>query len=150
MGRAARVLVLTLGGLSIGVSATAQDPAADAEPAPVFVPSERTLAVIERALQGDPVITDAVEGRRFFLQVVARPVTWQEYMAGSNGMFAITPIRPPDDRPGGDPLGGGSGIDLLGIFRSVGQAMRDREVRQIRERIDRELLALEAAREAPR
>jgi hypothetical protein len=140
----ARRAILTLGLLSVATLSPAQERETP-PPDPVFVADSRTLARIQEALDREPVVGASAAGRRFYLEIVGRPPTWQEYMAGSHGLLAITPTTPPGDRPGGGALGGGAGIDLLGIFRSVGRAMRERETRQIRERIDRELRALERA-----
>jgi hypothetical protein len=124
---------------------SAQDAPAVAPP-PIFKPDARTLDRIRTALDREPALARPPEGLRFYLEINTVQRTWQDYMASARGAFAITPITPPADRPGGTTLGG---VDLLSIFRRVNQARRDREARQIRERIDRELRALDAA-ERPR
>lgn len=139
--RQMRAALPTLGLLCIAHVSSAQGAVPAAEP--TFIADPRTLARIEAALERSPLVEPRTEGRRFFLEVIGRPRTWQEYMAGSQGLFAITPIRPASDRPGGNALGGGAGLDLLGMFRGVGRSMREREARGIRERIDRELRTLE-------
>jgi hypothetical protein len=131
----------------VGAPLSAQEAPAPA-PAPVFKPDPRTLDRIRTALDREPALDLPAEGLRFYLETSSVRRTWQNYMASARDAFAITPITPPGERPGGLP--GGAGIDLLSIFGRVNQARRDREARQIRERIDRELQAIEAAAEDPK
>lgn len=123
--------------------ALAQEASEPAQPPPVFKADAATLDRIRNAVETPPalVLPDAL---RFYLEIVGSPRrTWQDYMAGAGNPFAITPLRPPSTWPGGDALGGGTGIDLLGLFRRMNEARREREAQKLREQISRELRTIE-------
>lgn len=110
--------------------------AQDASPAPVAqmpVADEIQLGRIRTALATMPVVASEIP--TFYARVEARPPTFADYMTGWD--LRITPLTAP-----GQTVGATGGLDLLQVWRRALQAYRDREARQIRARIDRELAAL--------
>jgi hypothetical protein len=133
---------LVVAGVCLAAPTGGQEPTGP----PPQVATSHALDRIRDALTSEPALTLPDDTRRFYLEVVERPRTWQEYMDGSNHPFAITSIVPPSNRRAGSLLGGGGGIDLLGVINSVRRAYREREAASIRRQIDRELQAIEAGR----
>lgn len=142
-------------GLVLGVvSAVPPASGQEAQPSPPAPPAASpsivtadNLARIRRALTVESPITTDRDGLRFYVQVLAPQRTFADYMKGTDLRFG--PLRPAPPRDAYSPAAFGGGIDLLqlaakGVER-VRQAIRERELRKIREQIDLELLALEAA-----
>ena len=125
--------------------ASAQEtPATPPTGAPPVV-SDATLARIRAALASEPAVTLDEDALRFYVQITAKPPTFADYLKGSDGWFDITPTAAQTRLPGGARLPPAGGVDLLSLFRRVNRAAQDRKVRQIREQIDQELEALDAA-----
>jgi hypothetical protein len=78
---------------------------------------------------------------RFYAQVTVRPPHFSEFM--TNWDVSLTPIEPSSDIRGVPAM---AGVDLLSLVGRLVQAHRNRDLRQLRERIDRELAALKAGR----
>ena len=113
-----------------------------------FVPSDASLDRIRMALASEPALTLA--DTHFHVEVIAKAPTFADYLKGSDLRAHVAPPMPPG-------MGYGSGfavgIDLGQLFgfavERLGNAQHQRKVRRIRERIDRELQALVARRDAP-
>jgi hypothetical protein len=102
---------------------------------------ESSLERIRAALaRSSPFRTAAVP--RFYAQVTVRPPHFSEFM--TNWDVSLTSIDPPSVTGGVPAMGG---VDLLSLLGRLVQAHRNRELRQLRERIDRELEALKAGME---
>ncbi|MCC7044650.1 MAG: hypothetical protein IT183_12365 [Acidobacteria bacterium] len=125
--------------------ASAQETPASPPTAAPPVVSEATLARIRAALASEPAVTLDEDALRFYVQITAKPLTFADYLKGSGGWFEVTPTAVPTRLPGGARLPPAGGIDLLSLFRRANRAVQDRKVRQIRERIDQELEALDGA-----
>jgi hypothetical protein len=78
---------------------------------------------------------------RFYAQVVARPPRFSEFM--TNWDVSLTRIEPSNAAGGAPAI---AGVDLLSLLGRLVQAHRNRELRQLRDRIDQELAALKAGR----
>jgi len=118
-------------GLSVlcGVSAQAAQSAPPADP-PVVV-SQATLERIRKALASEPtLVISAGLTPTFYAQADGTVPTFSTYLKGW--------VPPPGSH--------GGGIDVIQLvrnaIRSMQQAQREREARQIRARIDQELLTL--------
>jgi hypothetical protein len=110
-----------------------------ANDAPVFVPDNASLDRIHAALATTPALR-IVAPPRFYASVVYKPPTFADYMKGWDLNLTRTLA------PSNSYRFGGGGIDLLQLLHWVMQAHRDRDLKQIREQIDRELRALTAVR----
>jgi hypothetical protein len=113
--------------------------AQDVRPAPAVRPpvvDETQFARIRSALATTPVV-ETSKMSTFYARVEAERPTFADYMKRWD--LRITPTVAP-----GQTAGGGGGLDLLQLWRWALQTHRDREARQIRARIDRELAALPA------
>jgi hypothetical protein len=129
---------LTLGSLSVAPDAHGQDllpasaPAA-AAPSIDAASLDRIASALARAPQIDTTIAP-----RFYSFTVATPPAPRDFMKGWN--LSLAPIDAPDEFRG---FGGGvGGIDVLSLIRSAVRSYRGHQARMIRERIDRELRAL--------
>jgi hypothetical protein len=122
----AGLLLLIMCGAS---SASAQD-VATVDPA--------SLDRIAAALASAPAI-DATVAPRFYASTVAKAPSFKDYMKGWN--VSLTPIVAPAESMsfGGGGLGG---IEVLSLIHAAIQAYHGHEARLIRQRIDRELRAL--------
>jgi hypothetical protein len=113
--------------------------------APAATHDTAALARIRAALAMGPPPDLTDHTLSFYARVDAKPYTFADYLKGSRYSFAITPIVAPTAAG----LHGGGGIDLLGLFRQARDAYRERQARQIRQRIDDEVRSLEARSTAP-
>ena len=133
------LLIGTLGGER---AASAQERQAAAQDAAVFVPDSASLDRIRTALASTPALR--LDGPpRFYALAVSRLPTFADTMKSWN--LSVTRTAEPGNADGfaGQPI---FTIDLLPLLHRAIQAHHEREVRQIRARIDGELLALAAAR----
>lgn len=151
------VCALRFGGLTVGLCAgmllATAGPASARQAAPADVsspagPGTASAGVLEEirvALDSAPSLVLDRQHLRFYVRIVAPQFTWADYVREAKDWTRITRIVPPTSGPGpASVAGGGSGIDLLGIFRQVNDAYERRQTRQIRDRIDAELRALVA------
>lgn len=104
------------------------------------------LERIRDALADDPALTITDDTLRFYLQVTAPRPTFADYLKGSGRWFDITTTGPPSNNRNGSRLPAGGGLDLGALFGRWERALNARTLRRIREQIDRELDALEAAK----
>jgi hypothetical protein len=116
---------------------------------PAFKADPATLERIRAALEDDPVLTITDDALRFYLQVTATKPTFADYLKGSGRWFEITTTGPPSSNRNGSRLPAGGGIDLGALFGRWERALNARTLRSIRQQIDRELDALEAAKVGP-
>jgi L-ascorbate metabolism protein UlaG (beta-lactamase superfamily) len=106
---------------------------------PAFLPDSASLERIRAALATTPALR--IDGPpTFYASVVFKPPTLADYMKRWNLNMART-MAPSDTY-----RFGGGGIGVLQLVHWMIQAHRDREVRLVREQIDRELRALAAVR----
>lgn len=144
-------LSLVLGLVGAARPASAQETQPSLHPPPAASPSIVTadnLARIRRALTVETPIATDPDGLRFYVRVLAPQRTFADYMKGTDLRFGPSLAAPPRDAYGPAAIGGG--IDLLALaakgVERVRQAIREREIRKIREQIELELQALEAAK----
>jgi hypothetical protein len=145
-GRLAPTCVVALLCVVPGASAQEAPPGPPTATPPIV--SDATLARIKAALASEPAVTLDEDALRFYVQITATPLTFADYLKGSGAWFDITPTAAPTHLPGGARVPPAGGIDLLSLLRRANRAAQERRARQIREQIDRELDALEAANTA--
>jgi hypothetical protein len=120
--------------------ASAQDAATAATPpTPPPVVDPASLERIAAALASTPSL-DATAAPRFYASTVATPPAFKDYMKGWN--LSLTHIVAPEEAGFGGGGGGLGGIEVLSLIHAAIQAYRGHEARLIRERIDRELRAV--------
>jgi hypothetical protein len=133
-------------GLSVGFACGQRQAFAQETPTPpsndalVFVPDSASLDRIHTALATAPALRLAGPPQ-FYASVVFKPPILADDMKGWD--LRLSRTVPPSGVHGS---AGVAGVDLLQLVGWAIQSHRDREVRQIRERIDQELRALTGAR----
>jgi hypothetical protein len=137
-------MVLVLPCAAAAVSAQSPQDGVETPARPIV--SDATLARIRKALESEPVLTVDQDALRFYVQISATRMTFADYLKGAGAWFEITGVSAPTRITGGARVPPAGGIDLGALFGRANRAVQDRKARQIRERIEQELRALEAAR----
>ena len=131
----ARPLVLAV---LLGLSALSSRAAAQTADAPT---SSETIEKIQKALQVEPAIANSIPAR-FYVDVVEKKPTIADFMKGTD--FSVGPMGA---LPPSEVRGAGGGLDVLPLIMKgvqyVRTAVRNYKIRKVRERIDKELAALD-------
>jgi len=115
------------------------------------VVSDAVLDQIRRALSSEATLGIRDTNLRFYVEVHAKQRTFADYVKGSDLRAAPARMVTAHDMFGmGGGGGGGGGLDLVGLVQRGIEALRDakreHDARQIRRRIEQELLALSGAK----